>query len=341
MRRREFVASLTGSAAALALACAVVWPHGAQAQPQAIPLVPLVGVLSMQTQASETWQLAGIRQGLRETGFTEGRNFAFDLRFAEGRNDRLSALAADLIARRVNVIVANTTPPAIAAKKATDAAASTIPIVFAFGADPVEIGMVKSFNEPGGNITGVAFLVNTLVAKRLELLSAVTPAGAPIGMLVDANNPNAPSDIRLTEAAAAALRRTLVIEKVTSENALEQAFARLSEQKVGSLFVAPNANFRIWRERLLALAAQHKLPASYSAGEFVRAGGLMSYGPDQAEVYRLAGLYAGRILKGESPAHLPVVQPTKFETMINAKTARALGLNLPPTLLAIASEVIE
>jgi putative ABC transport system substrate-binding protein len=332
---------LIGSAAALALACAFVGPPRVQAQPSAIPLVPLVGVLSMQTQASETAQLAGIRQGLRETGFVEGRNVAFDLRFAEGRNDRLPALAAELVGRRVNLIVANTTPPAIAAKAATEAAASTVPIVFAFGADPVALGMVSSFNRPGGHITGVAFLVNTLVAKRLELLGEVTPAGAAIGMLVDANNPNAPSDIRLTEAAAAALKRTLVIEKVTSQNDLEQAIAKLSEQKVGSLFVAPNANFRIWRERLLALVAQHKLPASYSAGEFVRAGGLMSYGPDQAEVYRLAGLYAGRILKGENPAGLPVVQPTKFETMINAKTARALGLDLPPTLLTIASEVIE
>jgi putative ABC transport system substrate-binding protein len=345
MRRRGFVASLTGLAAALALACAVVWPHGARAQPQAIPLVPLIGVLSMQTLASETAQLAGIRQGLRETGFVEGRNVAFDLRFAEGRNDRLPALAAELVSRRVNLIVANTTPPAVAAKAATEAAteaaASTIPIVFVFGADPVALGMVSSFNRPGGNITGVAFPVNTLAAKRLELLAEVTPAGAAIGMLVDPNNPNAPSDIRLTEAAAAALKRTLVIEKVASQDDLDQAFTRLSEQKVGSLFVAPNANFRIWRERLLALATQHKLPASYSAGEFVRAGGLMSYGPDQAEVYRLAGFYAGRILKGESPAHLPVVQPTKFETLINAKTARALGLNLPPTLLTIASEVIE
>jgi putative ABC transport system substrate-binding protein len=278
---------------------------------------------------------------LRETGFVEGRNIAFDLRFAEGRNDRLPALAAELVGRRVNLIGANTTPPAIAAKAAIEAATSTIPIVFVFGADPVALGMVSSFNRPGGNITGVAFLVNTLAAKRLELLAEVTPAGAAIGMLVDPDNPNAPSDIKMAEAAAAALKRKLVIEKVAAQNDLEQAFARLSERNVGSLFVAPNANFRIWRERLLALAAQHKLPASYSAGEFVRAGGLMSYGPDQAEVYRLAGLYAGRILKGESPAGLPVVQPTKFETMINAKTARALGLNLPPTLLAIASEVIE
>jgi len=328
MRRREFVAGLMGAAALARVA---------RAQPSAIPLVPLVGVLNMQTQASETAQLAGIRQGLREAGFVEGRNVALELRFAEGRNDRLPALAAELVERRVNLIVANTTPPAVAARAAT----SSIPIVFVFGADPVELGMVKSFNEPGGNITGVAFLVNKLVAKRLELLAAVTPAGAPIGMLVDGNNPNAPSDIRLTEAAAVALNRTLVIEKLAGQGDLEQAFARLSERKVGSLFVAPNANFRIWRERLMALAAQHKLPASYSAGEFVRAGGLMSYGPDQAEVYRLAGLYAGRILKGENPARLPVVQPTKFETLINARTARALGLDLPHTLVALASEVIE
>ena len=328
MRRREFVAGMIGAAA--------LRPPGARAQPKE-PAMPLVGVLNMQTQASETAQLAGLRQGLREAGFVEGRNVALDLRFAEGRNDRLPALAAELVGRRVNLIVANTTPPAIAAKAAT----STIPIVFVFGADPVELGLVSSFNQPGGNITGVAFLVNKLVAKRLELLAAVTPGGAPIGMLVDANNPNAASDVTIAEAAAATLSRTLVVARVAAQNDLEQAFAGLRERKVGSLFVAPNANFRIWRERLLALVAQHRLPSSYSAGEFVRAGGLMSYGPDQADVYRLAGLYAGRILKGENPARLPIVQPTKFETLINAKAARALGIDLPPTLLTIASELIE
>jgi putative ABC transport system substrate-binding protein len=330
MRRREFIAGLAGSAA-------LIWPNSARTQQPSIPLVPLIGVLNMQTLASETAQLAGIRAGLRETGFVEGRNLALDLRFAEGRNDRLPALASELVARRVNLIVANTTPTAVAAKAAT----STIPIVFVFGADPVELGLVSSFNRPGGNVTGVAFLVNTLAAKRLELLAAVTPAGAPIGMLADPNNPNAPSDIKIATVAALALKRTLAIEHVAAQRDLDQAFANLSERRVGSLFVAPNANFRIWRERLLALCAQHKLPASYSNGEFVRAGGLMSYGPDQAEVYRLAGAYAGRILKGESPAGLPVLQPTKFETLINARTARALGIELPAMLLATASEVIE
>ena len=299
--------------------------------------MPVVGVLNMQTPGSETTQLTGIRQGLRETGFVEGQNVAFDLRFAEGRNDRLPTLAAELIRRRVNLIIANTTPPAIAAKAAT----SSIPIVFVFGADPVELGLVASFNRPGGNITGVAFLVNKIVAKRLGLLAEVTPKALPIGMLVDPHNPNAESDVKAAQAAAAMLERKLILARAETQNDLDAAFATLVENRVASLFVAPNANFRIWRTRLLALVAQHKLPASYSNSEFVRAGGLMSYGPDQADVYRLAGLYAGRILKGEKPAELPVMQPTKFELVINLKTAKVLGVTIPPLLLQRADQVIE
>jgi putative tryptophan/tyrosine transport system substrate-binding protein len=301
------------------------------------PTLPVVGVLSMQTPDSETTQLTAIRQGLKEAGFVEGQNVAFDLRFAEGRNDRLPTLAAELVRHRVNLIVANTTPPAIAAKAAT----SSIPIVFVFGADPVELGLVASFNRPGGNITGVAFLVNKLVAKRLELLAEVAPKTMPIGMLVDPNNPNAESDVKDTQAAAVALGRRLIIAKAGTQNDLDAAFATLIENRVAALFVAPNANFRIWRNRLLALVAQHKLPSSYSNGEFARAGGLMSYGPDQADVYRLAGLYASRILKGERPAELPVMQPTKFDFVIDLKTAKALGLTLPQTLLLRADHVIE
>ena len=326
MKRREFIALLGGTAAA--------YPLTARAQQGA---TPVVGVLNMQTPDSETTQLAAIRQGLRESGFVDGQNMAFDLRFAEGHNDRLPALAADLVRRRVSLIVANTTPTAIAAKAAT----STIPIVFVFGADPMELGLVASFNRPGGNITGVAFLVNKLVAKRLELLAEVAPKTAPFGMLVDPNNPNAESDIKNTQTSAASLARTLVVARAGTQNDLDTAFATLVQQRVGALFVAPNANFRIWRNRLLALVAQHKLPSSYSNGEFVTAGGLMSYGPDQADVYRLAGLYAGRILKGEKPAELPVVQPTKFQFVLNLKTAKALGITVPPTLLTLATEVIE
>jgi len=301
------------------------------------PPMPVVGVLNMQTPDSETTQLTAIRQGLKEAGFVEGQNVAFDLRFAEGRNDRLPTLAAELVRRRVHLIVANTTPPAIAAKSAT----SSIPIVFVFGADPVELGLVASFNRPGGNITGVAFLVNKLVAKRLELLAEMAPKGKPIGMLVDPNNPNAESDVKDTQAAAVVLGRHIIIAKVAEQNDLDAAFATLVEKRVAAVFVAPNANFRIWRHRLLALMAQHKLPSSYSNGDFVRAGGLMSYGPDQADAYRLAGLYAGRILKGEKPAELPVMQPTKFEFLINLKAAKALGLTVPRSVLERADQVIE
>ncbi len=326
--RVEFITLLAGAGAAAA------YPVPLHAQQTALPVV---GVLNMQTADSETTQLAGIRQGLKETGFVEGQNVAFDLRFAEGRNDRLPTLAAELVSRRVNLIVANTTPPAIAAKAAT----STIPIVFVFGADPVELGLVGSFNRPGANITGVAFLVNKLVAKRFELLSEVTPKTVPIGMLFDPHNPNAASDVKNTQAAANALGRGLVLVKAASQNELDAAFTTLAHNRVGALFVAPNANFRIWRNRLLELVAQHRLPSSYSSRDFVRAGGLMSYGPDQADAYRLAGIYAGRVLKGEKPAELPVVQPTTFDFVFNVKTAKILGLAIPPTLLTIATEVIE
>ena len=324
IRRREFITLLGGAA----------WPLAARAQQGA---TPVVGVLNMQTPQSETTQLSAIRQGLKESGFVEGQNMTFDLRFADGRNDRLPILAAELVRRPVNLIVANTTPPAIAAKAAT----TTIPIVFAFGADPVELGLVASFNRPGGNMTGVAFLVNKLVAKRLELLCEAVSKTTGIGMLVDPNNPNAKSDVQLTQAAANALRRTLVIANAATENDLDAAFASLMEHRVGALIVAPNANFRIWRNRLLALVARHGIPSSYSNGDFVRAGGLMSYGPDQADVYRQAGIYAGRVLKGEKPADLPVVQPTKFDFVLNLKAANTLGLTLPPTMLALATETIE
>jgi ABC-type uncharacterized transport system substrate-binding protein len=332
VKRREFLMLLGGAAASGG--AAATWPLAAHAQQGALPVV---GVLNMQTPQSEAVQLSAIRQGLRESGFVEGQNMTFDLRFAEGRNDRLPILAAELVRRPVNLIVANTTPPAIAARAAT----ATIPIVFAFGADPVELGLVASFNRPGGNMTGVAFLVNKLVAKRLELLCEAIPGTSVIGMLVDPNNPNARSDVQLTQAAATALGRTLVIANVATESDLDAAFASLMEHRAAALFVAPNANFRIWRNRLLALVARHGVPSSYSSGDFVRAGGLMSYGPDQADAYRQAGIYAARVLKGEKPADLPVVQPTKFDFVLNLKAASTLGLTLPPTMLALASETIE
>jgi len=213
--------------------------------------------------------------------------------------------------------------------------------VFALGVDPVELGLVASFNRPGANITGVAFLVNQLVGKRLELLCEAAPTATSLGMLADPRNPNYEADTRDAHAAAAALGRILHVANTATENELDAAFSQLVEQRVGALFVAPEANFRIWRQQIVALAMRHRLPSSYSSGDFVRAGGLMSYGPDQLDSYRQAGVYAGRILKGEKAAEMPVVQPTKFEFVINLKTAEALGIKILPPVLALATEVIE
>jgi putative tryptophan/tyrosine transport system substrate-binding protein len=325
MRRRDFIKIIAGSTVAL--------PFAARAQQP----MPLIGALHMQTPDTEAPRLVAIRLGLKETGFIEGQNVAFEHRFAEGRNDRLPSLAADLVHRQVKVIVANTTPPALAAKAAT----LTIPIVFAFGADPVELGIVASFNRPGANITGVAFLVNKLVGKRLELLGEVLPRTVAIGMLSDPNNPNSATDVKETQAAAIALGRTLIVATAATQNELDSAYAALAQQRVGALFVAPHANFRIWQQSIVALSARYRLPSSYSTTDWAKAGGLMSYGTDLSDAYRQVGIYVGRILKGEKPAGMPVVQPTKFEFVINLKTAKALGLTIPPTLLTSATEVIE
>jgi putative ABC transport system substrate-binding protein len=329
MKRREFILALGGAAAS-----SVSWPLAARAQQ---PAMPVIGILNMQTQKSEVMRLAAISQGLKESGFADGQNVTIENRFADGQNDRLPVLAAELIQRRVTVLVANTTPPALVAKAAT----ASIPIVFVTGADPVELGLVASLNRPGANVTGVTFLVQQLVAKRLELLCEVVPKGAPIGMLADPTNPNAEGDIKRTLAAAAVLGRTLHVVKVAAASDVGPAFATLVEQRVAAVFIAPHANFRIWRERVLALAALNALPASFGVADFVSDGGLMSYGPDQMDSYRAAGVYVGRILKGEKPAELPVMQSTKFEFVINLRTAKTLGLTIPPNTLALATEVIE
>jgi putative ABC transport system substrate-binding protein len=274
---------------------------------------------------------------LKETGFVEGRNVVIEYFFTDGRNDRLPMLAAELVRRHVAVLMANATAAALAAKAAT----ATIPIVFVTGGDPVELRLVASFNRPSTNATGVTILVNKLVAKRLELMGEIAPRTAPFAMLVDSSNPNAETDVRDAVAAAATLGRMLLVAKVATSNELDAAFADFVRQRVGALFVTPSVNFRGWRHQLAALSVHHALPASYSDRDFVAAGGLMSYGPDQSDLYHQVGIYAGRILKGEKPAELPVVQPTKFELVINAQTARMLGLTVPPTLIATADEVIE
>ncbi|MET0924860.1 MAG: ABC transporter substrate-binding protein [Xanthobacteraceae bacterium] len=326
MRRCEFVTLLGGAAAALPLA--------ARAQQ---PAMPVIGVLSSQSQDSEAAVLAAWRQALTDAGYVGGRNVAIEYRFADGQNDRLPMLAADVVRRNVTVLVANTTPPAFAAKAAT----ATIPIVFMTGVDPVEVGLVASFNRPGANVTGVTFLSNKLVAKRLELLAALVPGTAPIGMLAHTRNPNTAADVRDALAAAAELGRTLLVEKVASAAEVEASVTMLVQQRVAALFLAPQADFRLWRQVILALAERHALPTSFSNRDFVVAGALMSYGPNQIDSYREAGIYTARILKGEKPAELPVLVSTTFDFAINLKTAKALGLTIPPIVLALATAVIE
>ena len=269
MKRREFVTLLGGAAAALPLA--------ARAQQ---PAMPAIGVLSSQSQDSEAAVLAAWRQALNDAGYVGGRNVAIEYRFADGQNDRLPMLAAELVRRDITVLVANTTPPAFAAKAAT----ATIPIVFMTGVDPVEVGLVASFNRPGANVTGVTFLSNKLVAKRLELLAALVPGTAPIGMLAHTRNPNTAADVRDALAAAAELGRTLIVEKVASAAEVEASVAVLVQRRVAALFVAPQADFRLWRPLILVLAERHALPTSFSNRDFVVAGGLMSYGPNQIDL---------------------------------------------------------
>jgi putative ABC transport system substrate-binding protein len=325
MKRREFLAGL-GAVAALSI--------DARAQ-QAN--VPVVGILSAQSENSEAAVLAAWREALGEAGYVSGRNVSFEFRYADGQGARLPALASELIERNVAVLVANTTPSAFAAKAAT----STTPVVFVTGVDPVEVGLVSSFNRPGANLTGITFLSNKLVAKRLELLTALVSGGAPIGMLAHGLNPNTITDVRDAQTTAAALGRTLHVEKVTSASEVEAAIATLVGKQVSALFIAPQADFRVWRQQILDLADRNRLATSFSNSDFVAAGGLMSYGPNQVGAYREAGNYTGRILKGEKPADMPVLISTKYDFTINLKTAKALGLTVPANVLALATAVIE
>jgi putative ABC transport system substrate-binding protein len=327
MRRREFITLLGGATAA-------AWPVVARAQQ---PAMPVIGFLNSATIKGEAERLAAFRQGLKESGFVEGQNVVIEYRSAEGQFDRLPELAADLVRRQVNVLVANTTASALAAKPAT----STLPIVFVTGGDPVELGLVGSLNRPGGNATGVSFLVNKLMAKRLELLSELAPGTAAFGMLVDPNNPNAEADTKDAQAAAAALGRKLVVAKAGAESEIDAAVAALVQQRISALLIGAHVLFFSRREQLVALAARHAVAASYATREFVAAGGLMSYGPNQTDVYRLVGVYTGRILKGAKPADLPIERPVKFELVINLTTAKALGLDVPVHLQQLADEVIE
>ena len=325
MKRREFITLMGGAA--------VAWPLAARTQQSAIPVI---GYLDA-TQPPHAG-IAPLLRGLSETGYVEGRNVAIEYRWADGKYDRLPALAADLVNNQVDVIVAITTSaPGLAAKAAT----SAIPIVFQTGGDPVQDGLVTSMNRPGRNVTGVSRLAVTIAPKRLELLRELAPKATVIGLLVNPTNPRSELVVQQIEEAARELGFRLHVLKVITEGELDSAFASLVQLGVGALLVAQEPSYFRWREQIIALAARHAIPATYGQREYAAAGGLMSYDASVADSFRQVGVYVGRILKGEKPADLPVMQPTKFELVINLKTAKVLGLTVPDKMLALADEVIE
>lgn len=326
MRRREFIKVIAGSSAA--------WPLGALAQQPG--KLPTIGFLCPSSQAAWTLWTAAFLKGLGETGYVDGNNVQIEYRWAENHYDRLPGMAADLVRQQVTVIVAASTPAARAAKAAT----ATIPIVFTTIADPVQIGFVASLNRPGGNVTGVTLLSVEVGPKRLDLLHEAVPTATIMALLVNPSNPAAESQSRDLQAAALKRGLQLHVLNASTERDLDAAFTKLHELRAGALIIGQDVLFS-QREQLAALTVRNAIPAIYDLREFAAAGGLMSYGTSQSDEYRQAGIYVGRILKGEKPADLPVMQPTKFELTINLKTARALGLSMPQSLLASADEVIE
>ena len=322
MRRRDVITLITGAAAG--------WPLGASAQQ---PDLPVVGYLG----ATSGGPGPAFRRGLSEAGFVEGRNVAIEYRWAQGEYDRLPALAADLVARRVTVIFSSSITSTLAAKAAT----STIPIVFDVGVDPVAFGLVTSLSHPGGNLTGVAFLLGELWPKRLQLLHELVPKAGTIGVLVNPANSNSDPNTRNLEPAAKALGLQPEVLPASTEPDIEAAFATIQRRRVDALLVGDDPFFNSRSSQLPAMAAAHLVPTIYFAGEFAASGGLISYGPSFTAMTRLAGEYTGRILKGTKPADLPVQQPTAFELVVNLKTAKELGLTVPPSILARADEVIE
>ena len=328
MKRREFITLLGGAAAA--------WPVAARAQQ---PLLPVIGFLGSASPVGYAPFVAAFLQGLKDTGFVEGQNVAIEYRWAEGRYDRLPELAEELVRRQVNVIaVPASTPGALAAKAAT----TTIPIVFAIGGDPVILGLVGSLSRPGGNVTGVSVLSVTVVAKRLELLHELMPTATMIALLVNpANRQQTEAEISELQAAAHNLGVELLVLKASSEGDFETAFAILLQWGARALVVQTDSVFTDRGNQIVGLAARHAVPAIYGRRETAAAGGLMSYANDLTDSFRQVGIYTGRILKGAKPADLPVQQPTRFELIINLKTAKALSLTVPPSLLALADGVIE
>jgi ABC-type uncharacterized transport system substrate-binding protein len=328
MRRRDFLALLSGTAAA--------WPLAARAQQ---PAMPVIGLLDSRSPDALTDRLRGFRQGLKDTGYVEGENVAIEYRWAENQLDRLPVLAAELVRRRVAVIATSGGPAvAFAAKAAT----TTIPVVFTVADDPVRLGLVTSLARPDGNLTGINFLVGELAAKRLEFLRALLPAATRVAVLVNpAHATNTESTLRDVEPAARAMGLQIQVLNASTSREIDAAFATIVRERSDALFVGNDAFFNARRVQLALLAGRHGVPAMLSDREFAEAGGLMTYGSNIVDVYRQIGVYAGRILKGAKPADLPVVQSTKFEFVINLKTAKALGLEVPPGVSAQADEIIE
>ena len=326
MRRRAFIALLGSGVAA--------WPLAARAQQ---PAMPVVGYLNNGSPESDASRLTGLRRGLNETGYVEGRNFVIEYRWAGNQAYRLPALAGELVQLRVAVIVAAGFPPALAAKAATP----SIPIVFGVGADPVQLGLVASLNRPGSNLTGFNAFSGELGAKGLTLLHELVPSTATIGFLEDPSNPASQVATRDVLAAAPVIGVKLQILKASTDREIDAAFVSLVQARTGALLVANDAFFNSRIEQIVGLAARHAIPTMYSFSEFAVAGGLISYGTGLIELYRQVGLYTGRILKGEKPADLPVIQATKLELVINLRTAKELGFQIPERLLALADQVIE
>jgi putative tryptophan/tyrosine transport system substrate-binding protein len=327
MRRREFITLLGGAAAA--------WPLAAQTQQ---PALPVIGLLSSLASSDQTHIMSAFHRGLNDVGYFEGRNVVIEYRWAAGQFNLLPVLSADLVRNQVAVIAAiSGTPAALAAKAAT----ASIPIVFAMGSDPVAFGLVSSFNRPEGNVTGATFFTAGLGAKRLELLRELVPTAKTVAVLMNPDNPPGAADLTNVQAAADMIGLRAMIFNASTDREIDTAFTSFGRERPDALFVGPDPLFLVHREKLVGLVAHHAVPAIYADREIAEAGGLMSYGASRQDAYRQAGIYAGRILKGEKPADLPVVRGTKFELLINLKTAKALALNVPDKVLVAADEVIE
>ena len=326
IRRREFITLLGGAA--------VGWPLASRAQPSAMPVI---GYFSGRSPEAEAPILAAFRRGLEETGYLAGQNIAIEFRFSDGREDQLLALATELVARRVAVLVATDRPSALAAKAAT----ATIPIVFTSGLDAVELGLVASLSRPGGNATGVNVFSTELGPKRLELLRQVVPKAGTIAFIVNPNSATAGRQVSELRTAVAALGQQILVLNAGNEKEIDEAFATIVERRAAAVLYAASPLFQVRQDQLVTLAARHSIPAMYEWREFVTAGGLMSYSTNRAEAFRQIGIYTGRVLKGANPADLPVMQSIRFEFVINLKTAKALGIKISDDLLSLADEVIE